>query len=147
LLTEQDLADLLSGAREAVTVERLLRLEPKDVESEVGTIWLGDLAWLPGGDARLDILGQLTALPRSEIAAVLRRRVAGVLPGELREVSALAKLAPDQLGTDAGGLPRRVARSALGHHEDMARVIGESRLELRAVLVEILIDLRLRHGD
>src|SRR3989442_7623342 len=146
LLPEQDLLHLLPHALETLTLEAVLRLEPEDVVSEAGPVGPRDLAGLQDEDLGLDVLGELAALERSQVAAVLRAGVLGVLPRELNEVGALHQLRPNHVGPDPGRLPRGVR--GIGRRDlDWPRVIAQARLELLLVLGDVLIDLGVGHRD
>src|SRR5262245_13888995 len=148
LLAEENLPNLRLDPREPLALEAVLRLEPEDVIPERRAMGQRDLPGREAQNLQLDVLGKLATLERSQIAAVPGRRVLRVLLGELGEVRALDQLTADEIGADAGVLPGRVGgASRVGLDQDVPRVVGQSRLELRAVGFEILRHLRLRHRD
>src|SRR5215475_268249 len=147
LLAEENLANLRLDPREPLSLEAVLRLEPEDVIAERGAVGQRDLPRREAENLQLDVLGELAALERSEIAAVAGARVLRVLLGELGEVRALEELAADEIGPDAGVLPGRVGGAGVRLDQDVPRVVGQSGFELRAVGLEILRHFRLGHRN
>src|SRR5262249_54581532 len=145
LLAEQNLSDLLLDADEPVALQRVLRLQPEDVIAERRAVGRRYLSGLELQDLALDVLRELTALERAEVAPIFGAGVLGVLARDGGEVSGLQRLRAQDVGLDPRALPGRVV-AAVRDDEDVPRVIGQTRLELRPVFFEILHDLRIGHG-
>src|SRR5438128_5272967 len=140
---EEDLPHLLPHPLQRLTVQGLFRLQAEDVKAELGPVGRGDLARPQPEDLVFDLLGELAPVQIAEIAAVLGAGIPGVLPCQLREVPPVDDLRAEQVRADAGRLPAGVA-VALRDDQDVTGVVGQARVELRSILIDVAADLGIR---